>query len=114
MDLLVFPSHREGLPNVPLEAQACGVPVIGYRATGTVNAVASAMHLVPIGDVEALEALVIETMDDRDRLLTLAAEARAWVARFDAKVIRRERARFIEGQLAAAVHRRSSGDRRPR
>ena len=31
MDVLAFPSYREGLPNVPLEAQLCGVPVVGLR-----------------------------------------------------------------------------------
>ncbi len=38
-DLLLFPSHREGLPNVPLEAAAAGRPTAGFAATGTVDAV---------------------------------------------------------------------------
>ncbi len=54
MDVLAFPSYREGLPNVPLEAQLCGVPVVGYAATGTVDAVAPGSALVPVGDVDAL------------------------------------------------------------
>ena len=44
MDVLAFPSYREGLPNVPLEAQLCGVPVVAYAATGTVDAVAAGAH----------------------------------------------------------------------
>lgn len=39
MNVLAFPSHREGMPNAPLEAAACGVPTVGARATGTVDAV---------------------------------------------------------------------------
>jgi glycosyltransferase involved in cell wall biosynthesis len=54
MDVLAFPSYREGLPNVPLEAQLCGVPVVGYAATGTVDAVAPGGALVPVGDAEGL------------------------------------------------------------
>jgi glycosyltransferase involved in cell wall biosynthesis len=68
MDVLAFPSYREGLPNVPLESQLCGVPVVGYAATGTVDAVAQdagadegsrtvrdgTSVLVPVGDVDAL------------------------------------------------------------
>lgn len=62
MDLLVFPSRREGLPNAPLEAQASGVPVVGYAATGTVDAVADGVGgvLVPIGDSNALHRAVDE------------------------------------------------------
>ncbi len=63
MDLLAFPSYREGLPNVPLEAQLCGVPVVGYAATGTVDAVAPGSVLVPVGDVEALSGAILAQVD---------------------------------------------------
>lgn len=60
MDVLAFPSHREGFPNVVLEAGAAGVPVVGACATGVVDAVVDGQTgtLVPIGDAAALcEAL---------------------------------------------------------
>ena len=63
MDLLAFPSYREGLPNVPLEAQLCGVPVVGYAATGTVDAVAPGSALVPVGDVQALSEEIVAQVD---------------------------------------------------
>ncbi len=59
-DLLVFPSHREGLPNVPLEAAASGRPTAGFAATGTVDAVLNDQTgtLVPVGDVTGLTEAV--------------------------------------------------------
>ena len=56
MDVLAFPSYREGFPNVPLEAACAEVPAVGYRSTGVVDAIADGVSgmIVPRGDVEAL------------------------------------------------------------
>jgi glycosyltransferase involved in cell wall biosynthesis len=84
MDVLAFPSYREGLPNVPLEAQLCGVPVVAYRATGTVDAIAPGNVLVEIGDVAGLAAGIRSVVvAPGDRL-----EAAEWVrSRFDQQVV---------------------------
>ncbi len=82
MDLLAFPSYREGLPNVPLEAQACGVPVVGYAATGTVDAVSDGRTgvLTPVGDVGSLRDAMGALLDDPDRRRHLGRSAQQWVA----------------------------------
>ena len=64
MDILVLPTHREGLGNVLLEAAAIGLPTVTTNATGARDAiVAGSTGLqVPVGDAnaltEALSALV--------------------------------------------------------
>ena len=60
MDLLVFPTYREGFPNVPLEAAAMGLPVVATRIPGCTDAVADGETgtLVPVRDAQALAGAV--------------------------------------------------------
>jgi glycosyltransferase involved in cell wall biosynthesis len=81
IDLLVFPSHREGLPNVPLEAQCCGVPVVGYAASGTVDAVVDGVTglLVPVGDVAALQSAITRMLEEPASRARMGAAGQTWV-----------------------------------
>jgi glycosyltransferase involved in cell wall biosynthesis len=67
MDVLVLPSHREGLPNVVLEAQAAGIPVVAARVTGNVDAVVHGKTglLFSVGDVAALTEAVARLISDK-------------------------------------------------
>jgi glycosyltransferase involved in cell wall biosynthesis len=65
-DIVVLPSHREGLPTVVLEAQAAGKPVIGASATGIVDVITHGVTglLFPVGDVWALAKALTTLIDD--------------------------------------------------
>lgn len=80
-DVLAFPSYREGMPNVPLEAQLCGVPVVAYAATGTVDAVRHGVTgtLVPVGDVGGLISALAALLQDGALRERMACAASAWV-----------------------------------
>jgi glycosyltransferase involved in cell wall biosynthesis len=65
-DVVVLPSHREGLPTVILEAQAAGKPVVGASATGIVDVVVDGETglLFPVGDVTALAEALTRIISD--------------------------------------------------
>lgn len=67
-DLFVLPSISEGVPNVLLEAKACGLP-FAASAVGGIPEIAEPEldRLVPPGDAEALARAVTELIAERAR-----------------------------------------------
>jgi glycosyltransferase involved in cell wall biosynthesis len=78
MSILAFPSYREGFPSAPLEAGVAGVPVVGFRATGTVDAVVEGATglLVPQGDSGALAKALIRLLGDESLRAKMGVAAR--------------------------------------
>lgn len=66
MDILALPSYREGFGYAPLEAQACGIPVVTTTATGAVDSVVEGVtgFRVPVGNWEALADKIDQLLCD--------------------------------------------------
>jgi glycosyltransferase involved in cell wall biosynthesis len=95
-DVLVLPSHREGLPTVVLEAQAAGVPVVGASATGIVDVIADGQTglLFPVGNAAALTEAIARLITDGALATKLGLAGQEQV-----------RSKFRQEQIWQALHR---------
>lgn len=60
MDILAFPTYREGFGNVSIESQATGTPVVTTNATGVVDTIIDKEtgFIVNVKDVEGLKSAI--------------------------------------------------------
>lgn len=85
LDILLFPSLRDGLPNALLEGMACARPVVASGVGGIPDVVQDGENglLVPAGDVVALAVAINALLADPAGRAQLGAAARQTVlARF--------------------------------
>jgi starch synthase len=77
-DIYAFPSRGEGFPVSPMEAMACGLPVVGSDASGMPDLLerGEAGIVVPRGDSTALAQALGRLLDDPDLTASLGAGAR--------------------------------------
>jgi glycosyltransferase involved in cell wall biosynthesis len=103
-DLMVLPSHTEGLPNAALEALAMNVPVLATAVGGTPEVIEDGRsgRLVRPRDPAMMAARIEEFLANREQWAQMAIRGRASVIeRFDFKA----RTRVVEGlysELASA------------
>ncbi len=82
-DLYVFPSEREGFPLGPLEALACGLPVVASTAGNLPDVIDERVgRLIAPGDREGLRAAIMEFLEDPDKRARAGQAARAVAARY--------------------------------
>lgn len=91
-DALVFPSYREGFPNVVIEAGAMGLPSIVTDINGSREIVVDGENgtIIPPRDEQALYAVMRRWVEHPDEPRALAVNARRMVAeRFEQGYVRR-------------------------
>jgi glycosyltransferase involved in cell wall biosynthesis len=102
IDVLCFPSLREGLPNVVIEAAACGVPTVAWRVTGLPDTVVdgSTGFLVPRGEVDVLAQRIEQLLQFPALRADMARRGREFVeARFGSAHVQEMHAEDILASL---------------
>jgi glycosyltransferase involved in cell wall biosynthesis len=89
-DAVVVPSRQDNLPNVGVEAQACGTPVVAFRVCGLPDIVDhhTAGYLAKPFDTEDLARGIQWVLDGSERRASLSIQSRrAAVAKFSYPVV---------------------------
>src|SRR5262249_29561593 len=102
-DLFALPNRQvgkdiEGFGMVLLEAQACGRPVLAGTSGGTAETmrIPETGRVVSCDDLDALAAMVIELLSDREKLDQMGVAGRQWVVdRFDWAALSRQAAELF-------------------
>ena len=98
-DVFVLPSHSEGVPNVLLEASACGLPCVATRVGGIPEiSDRGDIRMVPPADPAALVGAIGEVLAGRGRSRTVTPP-RTWTESID------ELEQFLDEVLARAAGR---------
>jgi glycosyltransferase involved in cell wall biosynthesis len=89
-DCLVFPSYREGFPNVVMQAGAMGLPCIVSDINGCNEIIEDRRngYIIPVRDKEAVKETLIRILDNKEEYSKMQQNAREMiVSRFDQKLM---------------------------
>ena len=89
-DCLVFPSYREGFPNVVMQAGAMGLPCIVSDINGCNEIIEDTKngYIIPVRDKEAVKETLIRILENKEEYSKMQQNAREMiVSRFDQKTM---------------------------
>jgi glycosyltransferase involved in cell wall biosynthesis len=83
LDVVVLPSHTEGLSNVLLESMAMARPLVATAVGGNPDVLRDGVSglLVPARDPEALATAIVSLLEDPVKAQAMGCEARRVVER---------------------------------
>ncbi len=102
VDCLLFPSWYEGFGLPPLEAMACGTPVVASNAASLPEAIGEAAPMAAPDDVGGLAGLVRAVLEDAGLRAAQVAKGLARARRFSWGKAARETLKLYEKVLAGA------------
>lgn len=91
-DALVFPSYREGFPNVVLEAEAMGLPSIVTDINGSREIIVESKNgtIIPPHDEQALYEAMLNWVENPQEVASMAANARKMISeRFEKSFVQK-------------------------
>ena len=99
-DVYAFPSRVEGFPVAPIEAMACGLPIVAAQASGIPDIVkdgeVSGGILVPCGDSAAFASALGRILDDKELRQAWGKRARQRVeAHFSLEAVGQQLRNFL-------------------
>jgi glycosyltransferase involved in cell wall biosynthesis len=114
-DIYAFPSRHEGFPVAPLEAMACGLPLVAARASGVADILeggeASGGIVVPVADAPAFAAALRRLVTDSALRQLLGCRARRRVEEhFSYHVVGAQLAQVMVMASARPALRHSASD----
>jgi glycosyltransferase involved in cell wall biosynthesis len=100
--IFVYPSLYEGFGLPPLEAMACGAPVIGGRVAALQEVLGSAARLVDPLNVEALAGSIVELIENDEERRRLASNGPKHAANFSWEETARRTLQVYRGAVSEA------------
>jgi glycosyltransferase involved in cell wall biosynthesis len=97
----IYPSIYEGFGLPPLEAMACGAPVISSRIPSIMEVLGAAARLVPPTDADALTKSIIELWENSAERLRLSEAGQARAAEFSWEATARQTREVYSAALVA-------------
>jgi alpha-1,3-rhamnosyl/mannosyltransferase len=88
-EVFVYPSLYEGFGLPPLEAMACGTPVIALDNTAFPEFAGGVAMLLPNADVDTLEKGIADLLADERRRAQMAVEGPRRAAGYDWRIVTR-------------------------